>query len=427
MIRKMAVVGVVTLALVVVAAQATPYVWVGPTNADWLTAANWSPAGFVNDPTNVCDINSGGTARITTSNASFQGQISLNNGASLVQAGYIGTSTIGGSLHLNGGAVTMGAANALVVTGGISVDAGSSLSAPSGDNNTVTAAFGGSGNLAVTNNQPSNRNLSMNVSNSSAYAGVMTLGGTGNYALTGKMGGTIHVNPTILGISYNCSKGTYGASPVNWELDLNGKTLTFGSENNEQTGLMTLLSNAVIQSATDYSGKYTTLSGKITGAGKLTLYSNNSRGVGILSLIVNNSTNSYSGGTEIKGGPTEAKTANALGTGNVEVDPGAQLQVDVTGVIGNAASLYLDLNSTNSTYGKLNLLDSSVTTVASAFIGGTGGWAAPIGYTALAPGTYTSANLSNYITGPGTLVVLPEPMTMVLLISGLVFIRRSRA
>ncbi len=408
--------------------HAAPYVWVGPANGDWLSPANWSgtPA-FANDWSDVGDINSGGTANVTTSNATFQGRINVNGGGTLNQQSYKARATVLGSLHLNGGTVTIRDADTLVVNGGISVDANSTLNALGGDNAAVTAVFSGSGNLAITNSQPGNRQFSMNVDNSTGYAGTMTLGGTGRYSITGNLGGTVHIGPTIAGASYNCSKATYGPSPASWQLDLAGKTLAFGNENNEQTGQISLLSAAVIQSNTDYYGKITTLSGRITGAGKLTLYSNMSRDVNTLALVVASSLNDYSGGTEIKGGPTEAAAAHSLGTGNVEVDPGAQLKVDVSDVMNAAASLYLDFNSAASTYGRLNLAAGSVTTVAAAYVGGTGGWAAPAGYTSLAPGTYDSGNLGSYIIGTGALVVLPEPGALgLLVIGGLAAGRRLR-
>ncbi len=373
------------------------YTWVGPTDGDWLTASNWSGSpAFANEADDICDINSGGTAKITTSGASFLGQPNLNSGAVLNQGGLLGTSTIG-SLHLNGGTVNMGGGSSISVTAGITMDADSTLTALGSSNNTLSAVFTGSGDLTITNNQPSGKQLGLNTGDSSSYSGSWTLGGTGYYSITGDLGtATIHANATITGVGYSCTNGA-----VNWILG--GTTLSFGSQTNVQNGQITVLADSTIKSVTDYYRKTTTINGKITGTGKVTLNSWMSRGYD-LGLILNNSTNDYSGGSEVTGYSTEAAVANSLGTGNVEVDPGATLIVAVSDVMNDAADLYLDYNST---YGILDLADGTTTTVAHAYIGGTGGWANPVGYTELAAGTYTSVNLPDYITGTGSLAVTP--------------------
>ncbi len=374
------------------------YVWVGPADSDWLTAGNWSgvPA-FTNDAAGICDVIAGGTPKITTSNASFLGRLNLNSGTVLDQGGGLGTATIG-SLHLNGGTVNMGGASSINVTGGISMDADSTLTALGSNNNSLTAVFSGSGNLTITNNQPNTRQLAMNIGDSSGYTGSWTLDGTGLYSITGDLGTTtVHANSTN-GVNYVCSNGA-----VNWIL--NGTMVSFGSQTNTQNGQLTVLTDSTIRSFVDYYGKTTTLNSKVTGAAKVSFLSSNNKSSDEVNLIINNGTNDYTGGTEIKGYQTRAAVAHALGTGPVQVDAGSTLVAAVSDVMSSAANLYLDYNSGMGTYGKLNLASGTTTTTSNAFIGGTGGWANPVGYTQLAPGTYTSTDLPDYITGTGSLVV----------------------
>ncbi len=156
------------------AAQAVPYVWVDPTaDANWLTGDNWSGSvPFVDDASNVCDINSGGTAVTGTGGSPsitslFSGQINVNSGATLQQSGWCSATV--GSLHLNGGLVTLGDPGSLAVTNGISVDADSRITSATANNSSLAAAVTGSGNLAFTyNTTRSDRAMSWNAGDSTS-------------------------------------------------------------------------------------------------------------------------------------------------------------------------------------------------------------------------------------------------------------------
>jgi len=150
------------------------------------------------------------------------------------------------------------------------------------------------------------------------------------------------------------------------------------------------------------------ITGPITGVGTLlarliTPLSAN----GNESLILSNSLNNYSGGTIVVSNWLEAATANALGTGNVEVQPGGKLRVWVSGAVNPSAKLYIDKSGSVSGLLDLGASTNVVTTVARAFVGGTGGWKTPSGYSELAPGAYTtnSPGLSAYLVNLGVLKV----------------------
>ncbi len=244
--------------------QAASYEWVGPANGDWLIPGNWSgDTTFVDDAANVCDINDGGIARITTSNATFSGQLSVNVGGVLNQNSSMGTSTVG-SLHLNGGTVNMGDTSTLKTTGGISIDADSTMTMNGWNNNSIASTFTGTANLTIVNNQPSGRQPSMNVGDSSDFNGALTMDGTGFTSIVGDLGtATVYVNSTV---NYNCYPNV---GTTNWVLD--GSKLTFGYQGNVEAGQITVLSDSTIGSSVDYWGKTTTLNGKITGPGVVTL------------------------------------------------------------------------------------------------------------------------------------------------------------
>ncbi len=128
----------------------------------------------------------------------------------------------------------------------------------------------------------------------------MTLGGTGHYNLSGNLGTTTVRVEATRGVSYNNTNGA-----VNWILD--GTGITFGNQNNTQSGQITVSGNSTITSLTDYSGKTTTLNGKITGSGTLTLISHMTRSYAL--GVILNAANDYSGGTKVTDQMTKAAVA----------------------------------------------------------------------------------------------------------------------
>jgi hypothetical protein len=391
------------LALASLSALADSYTWIGAVNADWLTASNWSPAdpAFANTVNDVCDVNSGGQPQIKTTGQTFNGRLNIQAGAILSSDSYNFSVTIS-NLHLIGGKVVMGSADNW--SGNIAVDSNSELWSGEGDNNGLSAVFSGSGNLFVTNRQGATRSLSIS-GTSPGYSGKWTVTGVRPTNFSGNLGtGALKATVgTAVGVNANTT--------LDWELDLQGGTITSGGSGSayHHSGTVTLLSAAIIKNTTDYGGKHVYFDGTITGSGRITL----SHVTSDRKVILNHA-NSYSGGTIVNDNQAIANVAGSLGTGNLQVKPGATMEIKVTGVLTPLAGIYLDLSGVST--GKLNLAASTTTTVAVARMGGSGGWLAPVGYTELPAGSYTAATLPGYLVGTGTLLVKPiaPPGTIVM-------------
>jgi hypothetical protein len=218
-------------------------------------------------------------------------------------------------------------------------------------------------------------------------------------------------------MSSNISINVNTACP--WTLDLRGGKVFSGYQgwssdrgtaNPVHTGTFTLLSDSIISANGWMGGVLLTINGRITGIGRLRTWALSAQNPGPGNAIKLGGASDYTGGTVVMTNILEAATAGSLGAGNVEVQPGAKLQVDVSATMNPQAKLYLDGN------GVMDLGAGSVTTTVSrAFVGGTGGWQAPSGYTQLASGTYTQASpgLAAYLVNNGVLKVLsPTGLTV---------------
>lgn len=401
--NRLAHIGCAAIAAVALAttARAGNYTWSGAAGADWTNAANWSPAGFANATADVCTVNSGGNPRVRSNGSSFAAQLNLNSGAVLDSSGYNYNWYVT-NLVLNGGSCRPSSSE--TAQGNVTVTANSSLVGAGGDNCTISFSISGSGNLSFTNQQPGGRSTSINGNNVN-YSGIWTINNTtpGGITFNTASAGTggLTFPPAASNVSFNTST----ACP--WDLDVRGKTISLGSQNYTHSGQITVRSPVLLAYAGDYGGKNVTFNGKVTGTGKISTYVN--PGHTTCMVVFNNSTNDFSGGLEVLPYPAVAcqgAAKGSLGTGAVHVDTNATLQAAVSGVMTNTADIYIDGYGTS--YGKLNMASASITTtVGRAFVGGTGGWESPLGYTQLSPGNYTSANLPNYISGSGTLAVVP--------------------
>jgi hypothetical protein len=392
------------------ALSSSAYTWSGPANGNWLSAANWTPAGFVNAPSNTCTVEAGGQAKALANGDTFYPQLNINTGAVLFLGDYISPVTVA-NLHLLGGTLQLGSAQG--VGGRIAVDAASTLVSGDSYGNNFSAVISGSSDLTFTNRMNSSGSYSQMTSANTNFSGRWILNSTGQctwefakyYGCNVGTGGLVF---TPRGTNFIISADT--SCP--WELDLRGSSVRvdYAYGNNAHGGTITLLSDAIFQT----SFGRTTFSGQVTGPGGLKLYSASSAGGQM--VVLTNTLNNYAGGTEIITNTAQAATANALGTGHVHVDPGATLEAVASAVMSRSSWLYLD--ASGSVYGKLAMpAADTLTTCARAFIGGFGGWQSPVGYTELAPGFYTSSSpgMSDYLTGSGTLRVLSGAGTILLI------------
>ncbi len=418
-------VAVLVVALAAVA-QAETFTWSGAPSADWVTPANWTPAGagtFVNDAahaTDVCHINAGGVAKDTAASfvpTTFYPQLNVNAGATLDIGGYHGDTV--NDLQLNGGAVTLGSASSL--SGAVTVTGTSALSVTGANNDNLNASVSGTGDLDIS--CVSGNTLKIN-GNNSAYSGKWTFKGGGGYTemTTAPGTGVLRFEVGNVRISVDTS--------IPWELDTNGGKVTVTRQYNARThtGQFTLESDAILDAATDGYGKKGTINGQVTGVGRLTTRAR-------VALVLGSGLNDYSGGTRVDTAVLEAMATGSLGLGNVQVDPGADLKVFATDTMNPAADLYLDFDGASS-YGQIDLgVGGTVTTVTGFYVGGLGGWDAPAGYTPYGAGDYTSASpgMGNYLNGSGTLHVLgsgapiPEPAGLGLIGMALLGLRRRRS
>ncbi|MBV9008170.1 MAG: autotransporter-associated beta strand repeat-containing protein [Verrucomicrobia bacterium] len=117
---------------------------------------------------------------------------------------------------------------------------------------------------------------------------------------------------------------------------------------------------------------------------------------------------SYSGGTTIAGGTLISSHDGALGTGNVSLLSGNNIQLTLQGGVTNqyiASTASLSFNTNN----KINLNYVGADQIAALILNGQ----------SLGPGIYNSIDLPGELTGTGDLLVVPEPSTWALMLGGI--------
>jgi hypothetical protein len=390
--------------------QAGTYTWNTASNgANWLNPACWTPAGFVNGTADVCTIQAGAVAQVVAA-STFYGRLDIWTGATLNAF----SPTVFSNMHFCGGMVQLPGAGTPNLSGVITVDGTSAIVTGTGYNNAVPAELRGSGTLQVTNLQSSGNYGIVFSGPCTNFNGTwdfynISNGGLNLSADPGN--GVLRFGPLGTNVAINTS--THCA----WWLDLQGGAVYVCGGNGSgslyvHSGNFTLASDSILDATTDGYGKKGLVSGPIAGGGRLISRVRSSGSYnGTESLIVSNILNSYSGGTLVYSNILEASSANALGTGNLEVGAGGKLKVLVPGVVSPRARLYLDASS--GVRGIMDLSAGTTTVVGRAYLGGTGGWLAPVGYAQLGPGLYTGtmALTTNYLTGSGALLVANPPGT----------------
>lgn len=359
-------------------------------------------------------------------NVSGTGTIS-KQGSSGVTFG--GTTAVPGNLSVSAGTFKLGAANSISSTSAITVSGtglldfntkaqtiGSlSLSGTGLFNNTAAAitvngsltnnstSTGGSGAAFVVN---SGGKFTVN-GLASFGAGSTTLVGGGNGTQLIFNGGV-----SLTGAQVKFNNGTNSRMVLNGDVTTNdpGTAASSGFVINSGTANLLDLGNTLRTfnvangaASTDFTVGMVVENG--TGAASATLQKT---GAGTMALT--NAGSSYTGGTLVVGGTLAAQANNALGTGGVTVTPGA------------AANTILDLSSTNVTTSAI--ADAATLTLSSA-AGGGGTVYGQVAFGANAinevvgalvvdgaaepAGTYTATSLPNFITGTGSITVVPEP------------------
>lgn len=303
----------------------TANVWQGATS-DFAQAGNWSkgaspsqlPAVFDSD--NSTASHSIGLAQsadvrgilfresASTQGYTFSGSASVGVGASGIQNRSLATHVLNIPVTLSESQNWEAIGGNLVVNGGISNN-GYLLVVQGGRDTALNGAISGTGSLAKDE------------------AGVLSLGGANTYS-----GGTFIHDGTVKAL-------VNGAIPIGGmvifdtmnpgaTLDVNGKSLVFGSINSLRGGLgiVNMNGGSVTIGGTDLSSSY---SGVFTGGGVV-----NKVGSGNITLAGDNS--AYSGKFVFEGGNVVVGSSNALGGGEHIVKTGARLlTADSLDVRGN--------------------------------------------------------------------------------------------
>jgi autotransporter-associated beta strand protein len=179
-------------------------------------------------------------------------------------------------------------------------------------------------------------------------------------------------------------------------------------------GTVTL--NATSDIGGSYSNQLITLNGLVTGPGGLvkngyTGYLASTNGVGPGTLLLAYSGNDYAGGTWVNAGTLRAQAAGSLGTGDVTVADGAQLELDDPAAMNSAASLQLQ-----GTASAANLNFSGAQTIHTLYINGSpcvaGTWGATGSGAANQSAAFTGSGwLSVSVTGAPTISDNPTNIT----------------
>jgi len=354
-----------------------------------------------------------------TNLVSGTGALSKSGAGTLVLAAantYSGNTTISaGTLQINAGGSVSNSATTLVGSGGAGT-----LSISGGTYSNTSVSIGHSGGTGILNlNSGSLSAQNLAVSGNGAVAGTLNLNG-GTMAVSGSFsvasGGTINVNPggvlsggnggqlwvdsTNSLINFNGGTGSSGLNLFvgnGGTVDLRGQSL--GSNNWANlvaSGLGGVLRNSGTNAATianpntiwlweggqrltiDASGGDILINSWITSS----LMTNT--GIiktGTNALILANSANDYNGGSFLQQGTLRLDHANAAGSGAItQSNAGSTLQINATGTVTNAMSLYniatlqtVTLSGAKTLNGATYNVAAGTTTTESGVLSGAGG------------------------------------------------------
>lgn len=290
------------------------------------------------------------------------------------------TITISGAMT-NSSTTTSGSGGAFVLNSGGNL----TVNGPATFNAGSTTLLGG-GNSG---------RLNLNGGVSMTGASIRMNVGTGSRIV---LGSGVTVNSSAAQSSIVFGTGTPGTTNT---LDLNGANRAFAVANG--AGAVDFLVAVPVVS--------------VTGVGAVT-----KTGDGTMSLT--NGNNTYTGGTTVTGGSLLASANNALGAGDVTITATstANTVLDLTtaavnaGAVADTATLFLNSDTTSTPrFGQVVFGSNTLNEVVAALV---------VDGATQAAGTYTAGGgggtiaLPNFITGSGSITVVPEPGSAATLIGG---------
>jgi autotransporter-associated beta strand protein len=372
----------------------------------------------------------------------FSGMVTVNAGtlqiasdAALGDAAN-GIALNGGTLRAKAGsAVTVGAGRALTGSGTLDGNAGLEF-----DGTVDAGALTVTGSGPVTFAGASAAFASANLQSGSHLTVSAPLTSATRTTFTGDGTATLNADNSGYGSGITMSKGSGSVGPTvvlgtstalgSGTLFLNAGTVSAAGTFTGGNAILTAVSlggSATLSGDLEFAGGFGFFGSsakRLTIAGNVTISSTISStgtanvgdalikaGSGKLMLTM---TNDYTGGTQVLAGMLEVASGGALGTGDVSIAAegamAAVLRLDSNTSINDIANLFI-LNGSGISQIDLNFDGTLSEIVNSLTINGV----------SVAPGTYSAADLPDYLTGTGNLTVLsavPEPGSMALLALG---------
>lgn len=349
----------------------------------------------------------------------------------------------GGSTTITAGAIRLGASNVIPNGSAISISGTGVLDFTGKTETIASLALSGTGLINQTGGTVTISGAMTNNSTSTSGSGA---------AFVVNSSGTVTVNGLAsfgLGSQTLVGGGSNTSLVFNGGLELTGATLRFNTGAtsklllgtgsnvtvNTSTNTASLGSNATFPNPLDMSGTAHTFN-VANGSQAVDLLVNLAvtngsiikTGEGAMSLANSSAGgNTFAGGTTVNAGSLVAAAAAALGTGNVAVNAAAansansvlDLSGAPSGVIADTATLTLtdDTSGPTPRYAEVAFGVSTLNETVFALI---------LNGSSLPGGTYTAAQLPNNISGAGTITVVPEPASAILLVVGAPLLLRRR-
>ena len=304
-----------TVSLAILVGEPVSYFWTKAVAGNWSDKSNWTnAAGGTVTPAATgqafysLNFNKPGTYATTHD---------LNNNVSFNQLNVAGTVTFAGTGSLSPTAngpllpqINQNSMNTVTFTAPLNLTAMTAMGGMDGGSVAFTSVISGPGGLIK--NSLGNVDIP-NVTNTYS-GGTIINSGTISLGLQANQG--LGTGPVTLNRGGTLALNRISASNP---LILNGGTIIPGGGwGNTFSGPVTMNSNMTINVGDDIY-----FSGNISGAGGFTKTGNNT--------LTLNGTNSFTGANTIKAGTLQCKTADALGSGSLDISEGAKVALNYTG------------------------------------------------------------------------------------------------